>query len=281
MSQNITLSTTVSPAQRLALQALVSGGSITKAAKEAGVARETVSRWVHRDPVFFAEVQNVRAGLAIQTRCALEALGMQAVGVLADAIQNQFVKPWRLKAACAVLKMVGADLAETMPATTAEEVHVRFQEREADLRERQGKLKTTQVNHSRSVEVADDPEAAIADPVPAEAQGTEPGRSGEVREQATETTHQAVLVTVSSAECEPAADTRDGGGGLREGVINRFLQSVSDRVSQPDGVAVRLSAIAPGPADQHSRKGERITQIIEPINEIQTTPIPRSRRRHN
>jgi hypothetical protein len=75
MSQNVTLST-ISPAQLPALQALVSGGSITTAAKEAGVARETVSRWVHRDPVFLAELQNVRAELAIQTRCTLEALGM-------------------------------------------------------------------------------------------------------------------------------------------------------------------------------------------------------------
>ena len=121
------------PLNALALQALVSGGSITKAATEAGVARETVSRWVHHDPVFLAQLQNVRAELAIQTRCALEALGMQAVGVLANAVQNQFVKPWRLKAACAVLKMIGADRAETMPSTTAQEVHVRFQEREAEL----------------------------------------------------------------------------------------------------------------------------------------------------
>jgi hypothetical protein len=90
MSQNVTLSTTISPAQALALQTLVSGGSVTQAAKEAGVARETVSRWVHHDPVFLAQLQNVRAELAIQTRCALEALGIQAVGVLANAVQDQF-----------------------------------------------------------------------------------------------------------------------------------------------------------------------------------------------
>src|SRR3954470_21234365 len=188
MSQNVTLSTTNSPTRSLALQALVSGGSVTTAAKEAGVARETVSRWVHHDPVFLAQLHNVRAELAIQTRCALEALGLQAVGVLVDAVQNQFVKPWRLNAACAVLKMVGADRAETMPATTAQEVHVRFQEREAELRERQGKLKASEVNHSRSIEVADDCEAAIAAPVPTEAHRTEAGGSGEVMEQATETT---------------------------------------------------------------------------------------------
>jgi hypothetical protein len=45
MSQNLTLSTTISPAQVLALGVLVSGESITKASKEAGVAREAVWRW--------------------------------------------------------------------------------------------------------------------------------------------------------------------------------------------------------------------------------------------
>src|SRR6516225_2459082 len=193
MSQKVTLSTAISPAQALALNALVSGGSVTKAAKEAGVARQTVSRWVHHDPVFLAEVQNVRADLAIQTRCALEALGIQAVGVLANAVQDQFVKPWRLKAACAVLKMIGADRAETMPSTTAEEVHVRFQEREAELLERQGKLKACEINHSRSIEieVAAGSKAAIAAPVPMVAHGTEADGSGEVREQTTETTQHA------------------------------------------------------------------------------------------
>ena len=104
---------------------------------------------------------------------------MQAVGVLVDAVQNQFVKPWRLKAACAVLKMVGADRAETMPATTAQEVHVRLQEREAELREHQGKLKASEVDHSRSISAADDSEAAIAAPVLTEARRTESGGSGE------------------------------------------------------------------------------------------------------
>ena len=61
MSQNVTLSTMISPAQWLAMEALVSGGSITKAATEAGVARETVSRWVHHDPVFLAQLHNVQS----------------------------------------------------------------------------------------------------------------------------------------------------------------------------------------------------------------------------
>jgi hypothetical protein len=260
----------------------VSGGSVTKAAKEAGVARETVSRWVHHDPVFLAQLQNVRAELAIQTRCALEALGLQAVGVLTDALQNQVVKPWRLRAACAVLKMVGADRAETMPATTAEEVHVRFQERDAELLERQGKLKASEANHSRSIEIeiANDSEAAIAAPVLAEAEGTEPCGSGEVTEQATETTQQAESEAASSAAPEPVADSLDGDDGLREDVLRRFRQSVSDRISQRNGGTVRPMTIAPGPADRRSPHGESLTQIIERISEIQSAPIRRSCRRH-
>src|SRR5438270_202384 len=120
MSQNVTLSTTILPAQWLALQALVSGGSITKAATEAGVACET----------------------------------------------------------------------------------------------------------------------AIAAPVPMEAHGTEAGGGGEVMEQATETTQHAASVAVASAAHEPVDDPLDEGGKVREAVITRFRQSVSDRVSQSVGTAV-------------------------------------------
>jgi transposase-like protein len=50
MSQNVTLSAMISAAQSLAVEALPSGSTVTEAAERAGVARETVSRWVHRDP---------------------------------------------------------------------------------------------------------------------------------------------------------------------------------------------------------------------------------------
>ena len=68
MSQNVTLPTMVSPAQLLAVAALVNGSTVTQAAEKAGVARETVSRWVHRDPAFIAELQNTRAEIAAGTR---------------------------------------------------------------------------------------------------------------------------------------------------------------------------------------------------------------------
>ena len=217
MSQNVTLSTTISPAQSLALDALVSGGTITKAAKEAGVARETVSRWVHHDPAFLAELQNIRAEMAIQTRCALESLGMRAVGVLSDAIQNEFVKPWRLKAACAVLKMIGADRAETMASTTAEEVHVRLQEREAELQERQGKLGASEAMNGRSIEVADNSETAS----PCRAEPVRPRRK------------RARLHRVSSPQ-QPVDDTLDDGDRLREEGDQQVPRECR-RPGQPDG----------------------------------------------
>ena len=85
---------------------------------------------------------------------------------------------------------------------------------------------------------------------------------------------------MSSAAHEAVDDTLDDGGRVREEVINRFLESVTDRVSRTDDVAVRPITIMPGPADPRSRQGESITQIIGRISEIQSASIPRSRRRH-
>jgi hypothetical protein len=147
MSQKITLSTEMSPAQTLAVAALAGGATVTEAAHKAGVARETVSRWLHRDPRFIAELQTTRAELAVQTRCALEALGEQSVDILREAMQLQrgFMAPRRLKAACAVLKMIGADRAEIVPPPTAEEVHVRLCAREAELRKRQSEIEAIEM----------------------------------------------------------------------------------------------------------------------------------------
>jgi hypothetical protein len=257
MSQNVTVLTTLSSAQWLALRALVSGGSVTKAAKEAGVARETVSRWVHHDPVFLAEMQNARAELASQTRGALEALGMRAVGVLVEAVGNQFVKPWRLRAACAGLKMIGADRAETMPMTTAEEIEAGLQEREAALHERQSKLKAGEVDHARSLEVADDSEAAVAAPGPAENQSAQPCGNGDVMEPAPASTQDAASLAVSAAH-DPADGKFDSVEKFREEIINRFRKSVEDRVKQQGRISARPITIAPCPADgRHRRKDQR------------------------
>jgi hypothetical protein len=86
-------------------------------------------------------------------------------------------------------------------------------------------------------------------------------------------------VAVARAAHEPVDDSLDEGGKVREDVLKRFRQSVSDRVSQPNGVAVRPMTIAPGPADRRSRQSESLTRIIERVSEIQSASIPRCFRR--
>ncbi len=175
MSQNVTLLATVSPAQALAIEALTGGSSVTAAARAAGVVRETVSRWVHHDPVFIAELQNARAEIAAQTRCALEALGMRSVATLREALQNQFMLPTKLRAACAVLKMLGADRAETLPPTTPLEVHLRQREREEKLLELQAKLDVETEPTSRPIDLAPGAEPALAEAATTETPHAEAG----------------------------------------------------------------------------------------------------------
>jgi hypothetical protein len=235
MSQNVTV-TTISPAQSLAMGVLVSGGSVTNAALRAGVARETVSRWLHHDPVFIAEMHNARAELASQTRCALEALGMQAVGVLVSAVQDRFVKPWRLKAACAVLKMIGADRAETMRRTTAEEIQLWLQEREAELEERRGKLKASEVSHAWPVEVPHDSGAAVAVAVAAEEPGPE--------------STQAPGLTADTVTAEQLANGKlPGIDKVRDEEVNRFRKSVEGLVKYQERISARPITIEPYPAN--------------------------------
>ena len=162
MSQNVTLPAKISPAQSLAVAALASGSTITEAAERAGVARETVSRWANDDPDFIAELQNTRAEMAAQLRCALETLGKRSIAVLRDAVQNSYTPATKLKAACAVLKLLGADRAETIPPTTADEVRLRLLERDHELRKRQSMLEANEQIMNRSIDVTHAAETALA-----------------------------------------------------------------------------------------------------------------------
>ncbi len=206
MSQNVTFPAVISPVQSIAVAALVRGWSITDAAQEAGVARETVSRWVHRDPAFIAELQNTRAEIAAQTRCALEALGQQAVATLRVAMENALlpIKPTRLRAACAALKLIGADRAETIPPTTREEVQLRLRQREAELRKSQSKLDASDVKSGGSIDLRQDLEEAPAAPaaMPKEEQQS-PGRQD--IDPATSTMRPAESVPLSGMADEPLA----------------------------------------------------------------------------
>jgi hypothetical protein len=176
ISQNVTLSTIVTPAQSLAVAALAGSATITEAAKKAGVSRETVSRWAHRDPEFIAALQSARAETAAEVRCALEALGRRSVASLREVFEKATTPGTKLKVACAVLKMLGTDRAEPIAPTTAEEVRLRLRQREVEVRGIQGRLDARDAMAGRSIDVTGQSEVALPGTAPTVARQIGPPR---------------------------------------------------------------------------------------------------------
>lgn len=139
MPRNATLPR-ISSTQSVAIAALVSGSTVTESAEKAGVSRESVSRWVHHDAAFIAEVQNRRAELTAAVRCELATLGKQAVGVVREALTCESDLPTRYKAAIGVLKMLGVDSVAIAQPTTAREVSVKLRDREQELNQEEDML---------------------------------------------------------------------------------------------------------------------------------------------
>ncbi len=211
MSQNVTLLACVSPVQSLAIEALAGGSNVTAAAKAAGVTRETVSRWMHHDPVFITELHNIQVEMATQTRCALEALGMRSIETLSNALQNNFVQSTALRAACAVLKILGANRAETLEPTTPQEVQLRLREREQKLQERQAKLDASEAN-AQAAAVTPEREPAGTEEVTTEAEAIPAAESEPAGESVArwavgsgQWAEAAASVPASSAADEPVA----------------------------------------------------------------------------
>jgi hypothetical protein len=76
----------LSPAQHVALGALMTGQTITDAAQAAGVNRETVSRWLNHDAAFQAELGRQRAALHAAVDDRLRNLTSQALDTLENLL---------------------------------------------------------------------------------------------------------------------------------------------------------------------------------------------------
>ena len=77
----------LTPAQQLALECLFEGGSITSAAKSAGVARQTVNRWI-RSSVDFRTVYDAwHREIQKSVRDRLAAIGDAAMDNITNAIR--------------------------------------------------------------------------------------------------------------------------------------------------------------------------------------------------
>lgn len=87
-----------------AIEVLVVGGSLAEASEKAGVARSTLSRWMHKNPYFMAALSKRRS----EIRNALKSKIVQAVHVASDAVisglQDPEVPPVvKLQTACSLL----------------------------------------------------------------------------------------------------------------------------------------------------------------------------------
>lgn len=88
----------------LAINALATGEPITKAAEKAGVHRTTLSRWIHHNPYFMAELCKQRSEMRDSLRDKL----VQAVYTASDAIVDGLNNPEvsasvKLQTACSLL----------------------------------------------------------------------------------------------------------------------------------------------------------------------------------
>ena len=139
MSQIATLATIqpiLNPAQTKALAVMLAGGTVTLAAKRAGVARETVHRWL-REPLFLAELNGGKAEMMAKVRADLRVTAVEAAKFLREAMTSDYSnKTLKLKISLAVLKMVGADEPEPIGPTDPDEIALDQRERDDDLEDR-------------------------------------------------------------------------------------------------------------------------------------------------
>jgi hypothetical protein len=94
---------TLTAQQQQALEWLMNGGSVAEAAQYAGVARQTVSRWIHEDPDFAALFEHWQAQTRTATKARVIALTEAAMDTVTDAIRNHK----DVRAALALLKGAG------------------------------------------------------------------------------------------------------------------------------------------------------------------------------
>jgi hypothetical protein len=104
LSREVTSEAELSPEQVLALTALLEGKTNAEAAQRAGVARETVSRWLARDAAFVACYKNRKAEIMRKAASELSSLVHDAVGAMRELVTQKNDPGIRLKAALRILE---------------------------------------------------------------------------------------------------------------------------------------------------------------------------------
>jgi hypothetical protein len=106
-SQTIDTLCSLTPAQTIALDHLVCGFTHTAAATAAGVARETVTRWISHHPGFRAALDRARWATSLETLDRISSIRMRALDLLAQHLETiDPMSPGTLTAAVTVLKAI-------------------------------------------------------------------------------------------------------------------------------------------------------------------------------
>lgn len=113
-------------AQERALVALLRGASVTDAAREADVARQTVSGWLHNDPAFIAAWNATRAATWASMRERLTALQSKALDVIKNALDSDDATGVAIE----VLKFAARLQPPTIGETNADEIRRQRAEQE-------------------------------------------------------------------------------------------------------------------------------------------------------
>ena len=93
----------LTPAQQLAIEILLTGGTHAEAAATSGVARETVSRWVGNHLEFRAVLEVHRSNLAAEQSRAVQSIRGRALAIVAEHLDDASMSD-----ALAVLRVVGS-----------------------------------------------------------------------------------------------------------------------------------------------------------------------------
>ena len=109
--------------QLQAVELLVAGTSISAAAREVGVTRETVSRWANQDAGFMAALNRLRRDVHKVHKDKLRQLATRAYEVLDELMEADSPPRIRLTAALAVLE-AAKDLEEEVGFTTRQGVEI-------------------------------------------------------------------------------------------------------------------------------------------------------------
>jgi hypothetical protein len=132
---------TLSSAQARVVVALAQGLSVTAAARQAGVHRDTIYQWLTNQPEFEAAVENARAEYAAILADGLRDLAARALETLRELLDDpKTPHAIRLKTALAILQRPafpkqGWQLPERIETPSQQQVQDAFSEIEADARE--------------------------------------------------------------------------------------------------------------------------------------------------